>query len=246
MDTTSFEARSSGYFIKDGYRVNGTVITHEGVSGEAYWTQERLKLSLCYQYPVYKFACSLLQAGGINRVIDVGCGVGTKLEMLHDAFPHVEIIGIDQPSTIGFCQKHHRFGRWIADDLEQPGTATAGLTGDLVICADVIEHMGDPDILLRYLKQRTAPGGRILLSTPERDLLRGRACNHSPNRYHVREWNRAELTAYLSHAGFSIVEHRLQLPVKGEFGRVFFTHVLKRALMGKPIRWNQACLLEVR
>lgn len=239
------DSKAKTYFIKPGYRINDAALTNEVVSGQNYWNDERLKRSLTYQYPVYMTAREFIRKGGIARVIDVGCGVATKLGALHRAFPEVEFVGIDQPSTIEFCQAHHRFGRWLADDLEHPDGRLSELTGDLVICSDVIEHMSDPDVLLRYLKGRVRPGGMILLSTPERDALRGRSCCSSPNAYHVREWNRQELSAYLRSAGFSIVQHWMQLPVKCEFSNIFFTHVVKRALSGRPVRWNQVCLLEV-
>jgi SAM-dependent methyltransferase len=234
------------YFIKAGYRPNELALTLDSVSGKAYWNPTRLKRSLSLQFPVYGFAGEVIARGGVGRVIDVGCGVATKLAMLHRVHPRVEFVGIDQQSTIEFCREHHAFGRWIVDDLARPDAALAGLAGDLVICADVIEHLADPDLLLQYLRQRTRPGGRILLSTPERDLLRGRACDFSPNKYHVREWNRAELRAYLEASGFRILEHRLQLPVRAGFSRIFFSHVVKRALAGQPVRWNQACLMEAR
>lgn len=236
-------AQAKTYFIKPGYRPNAAVMTHDAVSGEPYWNASRLALSLRYQYPVYRLAGQLIAQGGIRRVLDVGCGVATKLELLHRASPQVEFVGVDQPSTIEFCRGRYRFGEWVADDLEHPSADPAQLSGDLVICADVIEHMGDPDVLLRYLRARVRPGGRILLSTPERDALRGPDCSFSPNRYHVREWNQAELTAYLRAAGFTILEQWLQLPVRVELSSLFFTHVVKPALRGRPVRSNQVCLL---
>lgn len=235
----------SNYFIKPGYRPNEVVLTQDSVSGKAYWNATRLNRSLCFQYSVYMLARELIARGGIERVIDVGCGVATKLAVLHRAFPQVEFVGIDQPGTIAICREFHAFGRWIADDLERPDESPASLTGDLVICADVIEHVSNPDVLLSYLKRRISRGGMALISTPERDLLRGRSCDFSPNKYHVREWNRNELRAYLQAAGFSIIQHRMQLPVRSRFNRLFFSHVVKRALMGRPVRWNQVCLLGV-
>jgi SAM-dependent methyltransferase len=236
---------SGNYCIKPDYRPNGAVVTQDSVSGEFYWNSTRLRRSLSYQFAVYEFAGKLIERGGIHRVVDVGCGVATKLERLHHAHPGVEVVGIDQPATIEFCRNRYRFGTWVADDLGNPSGSNAGIAGDLVICSDVIEHVEDPDVLLVYLKRRTSPGGRILLSTPERDLLRGPSCSHSPNRYHVREWNRSELQAYLRASGFVILEHVLQLPVRLEASKLFYSHVVKRALAGRPVRWNQACLLGI-
>ena len=245
MSTIYLEGRLNNYFIKPEYKANDAAITNEVVSGQHYWNEARVRLSLRYQYPVYMSAKRVISRGGIQHVIDVGCGVATKLEMLHGVFPGVEFTGIDQPSTIEFCRRRYPFGRWVADDLECPDGDLLALKGDLVICADVIEHLGDPDILLEYLKARARPGGVILLSTPERDALRGPSCNSSPNKFHVREWNQSELRTYLQAAGFSVIWHELQLPVRTEFSRTFYTHVVKPALAGRPVRWNQVCLLGV-
>ena len=166
MSTTDSEAKTRTYFIKAGYTANDAIITNDDVSGENYWNAARVKLSLCYQYPVYMAARKLIARGNIKHVIDVGCGVAAKLEVLHKIFPDLKVTGIDQARTIAFCKSHYRFGRWVVDDLEHPDQSLTGLTGDLVICADVIEHMGDPDVLLGYLKRRVRPGGLILLSTP--------------------------------------------------------------------------------
>lgn len=245
MNTISPETNPKLYGIKASYRPNAAVITHDDLSGQTYWNEARLDLSRSYQYPVYMLAKDLILRTGARRVVDVGCGVATKLELLHRQLPTVEFVGIDQPNAIAFCQQRYRFGRWLVDDLERPHADLSGLAGDLVICSDVIEHLGDPDVLLRYLKLCVRPGGAILLSTPERDALRGRACTSSPNKYHVREWNGTELRTYLEQSGFRVVRQWLQLPVKAELSRLFFSHVVMRALRGRPVKWNQVCLLEI-
>lgn len=47
-------------------------------------------------------------------------------------------------------------------------------TFDLVIACEVIEHVAHPDDLLRQLKRFLAPGGRILLTTPNGLYFRNR------------------------------------------------------------------------
>jgi len=82
-----------------------------------------------------------------------------------------------------------------------------------VICADVIEHLLNPDSLLAFLKKLLAPEGHLFLSTPDRDIERGPNCLSSPKPEHVREWNRSEFKKYLQHSGFIVLKH-VHLPKK--------------------------------
>src|SRR5215831_1019668 len=78
---------------------------------------------------------------------------------------------------------------------------------DLVICADVIEHLPEPDGLLRYL-QSIAPCW-IVLSTPDRDVVGARyGTMEGPpkNIHHVREWNMPEFRSYIS-CFFDVTDH---------------------------------------
>jgi SAM-dependent methyltransferase len=194
---------------------------------------------------VYEYAKRLIQRLNVRRCIDVGCGIGVKLEELSKALPKVEFIGIDQPSAIRYCKEKYTSGIWHADDFERPDTTLDNLSGELLICADVIEHVEDPDKVLSYLRRRLASGGNIVLSTPERDALRGVECNTCPNPYHVREWNFAELEAYLMSRGFRIREHFLQLPVRIGFSLISYNEIVKRVIRGRPAKYNQVCLLEL-
>jgi SAM-dependent methyltransferase len=231
------------YFIREDYRPNSRMLTLDEVSGETYWSAANLRASYSYQYPVYRYASRLIAEGRLRSVIDVGCGVGSKLAILHRAHPDVAITGIDQPHAIEHCRRRHAFGQWYADDFSAPRAELSDVRADLVICADVIEHLADPDILIDYLKRRVSPTGRILLSTPERDRLRGPDCTTSPNRYHIREWNFTELEAYLEHHGLLILNHVMQFPVRIAPDRYLLSEIILRLLRGQHVKYNQVCLL---
>jgi len=228
------------YHIRPGY-------LHKEVAASAehglYWNRARIHASGFHQYQVYRYAMRAIARLGARSVLDVGCGPGTKLVMLHRVFPHVRITGVDLPEAIAYCRRTHDFGDWKVEDFDSAVSSGSG-EADLVICSDVIEHLADPDILLDYLKKRCAPGGRIVLSTPERDALNGPQSMAAPNRYHLREWNRAELRSYLLAAGFAIEHHELQYPVRFWPNAIFWREVVRRALAGKPLKYNQ--LVELR
>jgi len=238
-------ADSDRYFIKPEYTPNTANVTLDEVSGDVYWDAERIDASEHFQYYVYRYALEAAQRRQARTVLDVGCGSGRKLVMFHEAMPEARIIGVDQKSSIDLCRTSHDFGEWHVEDIENPGPVLADVRADLVICSDVIEHLLDPDRLLDYIRGKAAAESRIVLSTPERERLRGRHCCRSKNKQHIREWSRDEFATYLENRGFEILDHVLQYPVRCCWSRYFRSEVLKRWLKLKPAKYNQVCLLRL-
>lgn len=234
--------REETYGIRPDY-VPNPLLKMEDVCGVEYWDVRRIAAARYYQFSVYRRAAALLRRERIGTLVDVGCGVAMKLEWIHRKLPNVRIVGIDHPKAVEFCRVRHPFGEWIADNIENPGDSARHICGPLVVCSDVIEHVLDPDRLLEYLRDRLAPGGWILLSTPERDLARGHDCLRSPNPAHVREWNRAELASYLASRGFKVLEHHLDYPVRMGLHRFALQEIWAALRSGRSLRYNQVYLL---
>lgn len=228
------------YFIKSDYRPRTSIETVDEVSSGTYWTDARVESAMLYQFPVYQFARRLVRRRRLQTVVDVGCGVARKLAYVQSKEPRCRYVGIDQPSAIAYCRENYDFGHWIVDDFEQTTGAAEGVRGDLVICCDVIEHVLDPDKVLGYLRKVTAPGGFVLLSTPDRDAMRGTDCLESPNAFHVREWNRREFANYLLDRGLEIEAHFNQFASRVGFNPIFVKQVRKR--FPRPLRYNQVVL----
>jgi len=237
---------AENYFIKAGYTPNDKAVTLDEVSGEQYWNKSSIYSSYYYQFPVYRYAKKLIQEKNIKRVVDVGCGTGTKLAFIHKSLPEVSFTGIDQEAAIEYCKNNYSFGNWLVDDIENPEKSLDDIKAELVICSDVIEHLLNPDVLLVCLKKQVSKDGYIILSTPERDTLRGENCTESANKFHIREWNYDELENYLLFSGFRIIDHFLQYPIRFGVNGLFFSEVVKRLITGKGLKYNQVCLLEVK
>ena len=92
------------YFIKDNYVPNEEAVTRDEVSGKQYWNKSSIYSSYYYQFPVYQYAQKLIQEREIKEVIDVGCGTGAKLSLIHKGLPEVNFIGIDQKPAIDYCK----------------------------------------------------------------------------------------------------------------------------------------------
>lgn len=228
------------YFIKPEYTINQVPITSEKFSEGLYWNADRIRASKLYQYSVYQDAIRLAKEYKVKALCDVGCGTGEKLRLISVAIPELKIVGVDQSHAIDYCLKTHNFGEWIVDDFSDP---TSTLQADMTICSDVIEHLVDPDILMSYLKRLTKPGGLILISTPDRDILRGESCISSPNKQHIREWNAKEFGLYLESQGLHVLKHYHAPAVKYSFTKEFIREVLIRVLAGKKANYNQIALV---
>lgn len=236
----------STYHIKSGYTPNTVSITQDDVSGETYWDDRRIQLgSYTFQFPVYHYASTLIRKRNIQSVIDVGCGPATKLDWLNRQNPDVAFRAVDQANVIEYCRKNWSFGDWYVDNFEQPDTSLNIPASDMVICSDVVEHVSNPEVLLSYLKTRVKPDGVILLSTPERERLRGKDCMHSPNQYHIREWSKSEFASFVEAEGFEIIEHFCQLPVKLMFNRITFMELAYCLYKGRTPFYNQVCVVKV-
>lgn len=190
------------YFIKHGYKCN--IVSGQKTIFEG--KQDSVEQSMVWQYEVYKYASRLITKYKLRNVLDVGCGCGMKLKKL--ILPVCQnIIGIDEPDTISWCKQQHDFGTWYADNLEDP-KIDLGRTFDLIISADAIEHLVNPDRLLEMIQGFSSEETFIILSTPERDETRGKDDIGPPlNPLHVREWNFAEFRKYIEHKGFRVIRH---------------------------------------
>lgn len=102
-----------------------------------------------------------------RRALDVGCGAGLLCEPL--ARLGAAVTGADAaPESIAVAQTHAA-GGGLAIDYRCGELGAMGLTGfDLVTAMEVIEHVADKAAFLAALAGALAPGGLMVLSTPNR------------------------------------------------------------------------------
>ncbi|MFO7709269.1 MAG: methyltransferase domain-containing protein [Desulfobacterales bacterium] len=121
------------------------------------------------------FACLDLRAG--DRVLDVGCGSGRHVTAAY-GLPRVMVVGLDPaPAELRAARERlrlhdrlgeHGGGRWslcAADGLRLPFGAECF---DLVICAEVLEHVPDPARTVAETLRVLKPGGHLVVSVPRR------------------------------------------------------------------------------
>jgi len=177
------------YCITKGYHHSAKAIDFDDTSNTDEWQKE-----------VYLYAKKILEEKRYESVIDVGCGSAYKLIHYLGLY---KTIGIEVGHTFNWLNKNYPERLWLRfDDLDP-----SGLQCDLVVCADVIEHLKDPDELLEFIREINCK--EIMISTPERAAIAGKNDYGPPeNPSHYREWNAEEFKKYLSKY-FLIEEQRI-------------------------------------
>ena len=99
-----------------------------------------------------------------RTALDVGCGAGLLTEPL--ARLGARVSGFDaSPELIDVARRH---AAAMGLDIDYRAGDVQELEGrfDLITCMEVIEHVADPAAFVQALARRLAPGGLLVLSTP--------------------------------------------------------------------------------
>lgn len=172
-----------------------------------------VKLTDEFQKEVYLAALLLMRelvpqtqdgSGRKGLVADIGAGSGYKL--MHYIAPEFDTIGFDTEPAISFLRDKYPDAEWV-DSGEPEESLPSWKSGerklDMCICSDVIEHIRDPDDLLKFLLSLKC--SVYVISTPKRDALKKADSGPPINGHHVREWTFHEFQLYLTSQGFRVV-----------------------------------------
>jgi SAM-dependent methyltransferase len=133
----------------------------------------------------YCFAARFVRG---TRVLDVACGSGFGMSMLSDA--GAAPIGVDYAGEpLGEIKRKRGGARLVRADATRLPLDAASV--DHVVSFETIEHVPDAVALVRELRRVLKPGGKLVLSTPNRAF--GPLERHTANRFHVREFTADEL-----------------------------------------------------
>ena len=101
-----------------------------------------------------------------KSALDVGCGAGLLAEPL--ARLGANVAGLDAAPELIEAAKGHAAGQGLSIDYRAGELEQLAGTFDLVCCLEVIEHVADPASFVQALEARVAPGGLLIMSTPNR------------------------------------------------------------------------------
>ncbi|HEX5586101.1 MAG TPA: bifunctional glycosyltransferase/class I SAM-dependent methyltransferase, partial [Acidimicrobiia bacterium] len=145
-----------------------------------------------------------------SRILDLGCADGSFGARLVAA-GH-EVIGVDIEEHKGV---RDRLTDFVEADLDHGIPAEVGADFDLVLAADVLEHVASPERLLHDVRARVRPGGTVIASVPNfghwYPRLRVAAGRFDYDkrgildRGHVRFFTRRSLDGVIERAGWRVL-----------------------------------------
>jgi 2-polyprenyl-3-methyl-5-hydroxy-6-metoxy-1,4-benzoquinol methylase len=163
------------------------------VPAENYWYQRHLA--------VYEWIAA--RVGGL-RVIDMACGEGYGAAVL--ARQASQVVGVDaNPEAFEharlryYAEPNLGFERAMVECYGEPDEC------DAVTFLQTIEHVQDPEAVLRHFKTLLAAGGVVYVSTPNLLTLAPVGAEKSSNPWHVKEYRAHEFRS-LCESVFDSVE----------------------------------------
>lgn len=155
--------------------------------------------SMCYGCFVRNFAFSLRR----KRVLDIGCGVGVFIEVAKSRGYSVKGIDING-SVLGLVSEYVRGDVEVADIKKFESDEKF----DIVTMWYVLEHLPDPESVIRKVWGLLRYGGVFALSTPNGD---GASARFVPKWYysavpedHIFEFSPSSLSHLLRRNGFTV------------------------------------------
>lgn len=155
-----------------------------------------------------------LEINADDTVLDVGCGIGGPANFCGQRGAHVILVDIDIANASRSKMRvektpARRVDAFVSDSSPLP---LADETATKIMCSEVLEHVDDPNAVLRELSRVGKPGARYLISVPDpsaEHLQQGIAPDwyfQKPN--HIRIIERDEFEQMVRDAGL-IVEERI-------------------------------------
>ncbi len=104
------------------------------------------------------------ESGSIDSALDVGCGYGyTGLRLKEIGAQKVE--GIELSST-AYIKAKDSLDKVYCGSCEDENLLKKIGSYDCILCADILEHLQDPWLTIRILKDHIKKGGRLIASIP--------------------------------------------------------------------------------
>lgn len=142
-------------------------------------------------------------------VLDFGSGVGnlTRILLEHGSFSSITAIDmLERPDQLTESV------RWISADLNDEITISDQLF-DLIVAAEIIEHLENPRFVTREIFRMLKPGGTVILTTPNNESLRSYIALHVRGHYvafgdtcypaHITALLKKDFLRILQEAGFA-------------------------------------------
>ncbi len=169
----------------------------------------------------YLFAARLCR---FKKVIDLGCGSGYgSAELARKA---EQVMGVDvSEEAVREARERYALPNLQFEVASVDRLPFADGSFQLGVCFEVIEHLENYRDLLAEARRVLAPGGQLVISTPNLEFYAESRKKDGPNPFHVHEFRyhefREVLSEFFDHQTFFVQNHAsgiVFLPVEGAVG----------------------------
>lgn len=103
-----------------------------------------------------------------RRVLDVGCGAGMTATLIRERCPKVHVVGLEPSEELAThaAKQVDEIILGRVDDETILRALAVQAPFDVIICADVLEHLAEPLPVLAALAKRLSPTGCLVTSIP--------------------------------------------------------------------------------
>ncbi len=166
------------------------------------------------------------------RILDIGCGCGASLGYAGSLYPNAEVYGVEknpQAAKVASCM-----GTVVCGDVEETDLPWGEGFFDYVLMGEILEHLRDPEIVLKKINKCLKTGGHLIASVPNMKhysvllplLLEDRFSYGDGgilNSSHLKLYTGKEISELLSRNGYTVEWMKYTLAAgepKGEEARV--------------------------
>jgi ubiquinone/menaquinone biosynthesis C-methylase UbiE len=148
--------------------------------------------------PTARFGTALRYVKNKDKVIDLGCGVGSFTKLVKKTYPDTEVWGTDisdkaiedntkENPSIKYLQGYIGYQKFLPSNYF-----------DFVLCGEVIEHLDDPKLLFKEAYRILKDKGTLIVTTPMED--------HVYSEEHIWEFTKDDVNKFFIDAGFKNIK----------------------------------------
>ena len=178
-----------------------------------------------------------LVSGCPERILDIGCGKGYTARLFKERFQAKYVAGIEIDPEAAEIARHTIDDVYVINLDEKPIPFQAN-TFDLIILADIIEHLREPEKLLSQIHKIIKTEGQVIVCIPNvRNwrilwmlVLKSEWKYENEgimDKTHLRFYTKKSATRLFSESGFIIERYNSRLRPKDRIGNLLTLNLFK-------------------
>lgn len=120
---------------------------------------------------VFEHLHSIMTGGDVIKALEIGCGMGSFLAKMAQKYQYCSYTGIDYSPTAIERAKLRRSPTVNFKVVNVEKTVLANDKFDLVMCIETLEHVGDPEKIVKNMVRTCKDGGTLFITVPKPDTI---------------------------------------------------------------------------